>query len=486
MFKRIIIFLFLITSLYSKELSLNLDQTIALALKNNSLSKISKLNLELAKAQYNQALSANYPSLDAVFYASRDRKDTIFQQRGNFKISSEITKALALANTLSISDPALRAGQQAYINSLPTSSFSTSSISADIDTKAKGRDTARGQLELNYPIYTGGKISSIIEQARLNKELSKQSIIRDESSIVFDVKKYFYGYILTNELYDLVNSIYKNMKFSTELAKEFLENGSDLKINRTDYLNTKLTTSLIQSTMTKIELNKRILQGAIANLIGLKYNDILHINYNKQKILKQNSSLEKLIQQAYNLNPDINSINLALKIKDEQIKESKSNYYPMVNLFGNVSKTYNSYEYGYLNEDNENSWNIGLAVKVSLFNGFKTTNEVLEKKIDKKIVQEQKILLEEGLALQLKNEFLKSSIGYKQIKILKDAVNTAKENSEMNFKGFQYEMVEAKDLIQSQLVEVYVKADYLMYVHDYLLSLATIDKLIGSKVDANF
>ncbi|WP_072680386.1 TolC family protein [Arcobacter sp. LA11] len=490
--KRILFVIFILSStVFSRELVLTLDEAIDLALKNNALNRISKLNLEIANAQYQQALSSNYPSLDAVFYASRDKNDTIFQQRGVFTLSSDLTKTLALANTLNIPEDApgiltTRTATQAVISGTPSSSFPSGEISADIDTKAKGRDTARGQLELNYPIYTGGKLSAIIEQARLNKSIMKQSIVRDENSIVFDVKKYYYGYVLTSELSKLVNKIYDNMKFSTELAKEFLENGSDLKINKTDYLNAKLTTSLIQSTLAKIELNKKMLEGAISNLVGLKYSDNLKIVYDNQSILKQNKSLQELIKKSYDLNPDMNSINLALKIKKQQIKEADSNNYPMVNLFGNVSKTYNSYEYGYLNEDNENSWSIGVALKLSLFDGFKTKNKVIEKKIDKKIVEEQKVLLEEGLALQLKNEFIKSSIGYKQIEILKDAVKTASENSRMNFKGFQYEMIEAKELIQSQLIEVYVKADHLKYIHDYLVSLATIDKLVGTKIDEKF
>jgi len=114
-----------------------------------------------------------------------------------------------------------------------------------IDSKAIGRDTARGTLEMTYPVYTGGKIEAIINQAKLNKELAKVSIIRSENDVVFDVKKYYYGYILTNELYEIVNKIYKNMDLSTQLAKDFLENSTTLKINRTDYLNAKLTTSLI-------------------------------------------------------------------------------------------------------------------------------------------------------------------------------------------------------------------------------------------------
>ena len=490
--KKILCVIFLLcTTVFSRDVTLGLNEAIDLAIKNNALNRISKLNLEIANAQYQQALSANYPSFDAVFYASRDKNDSIFQQRGVFTLSSDLTKTLALANTLNIPEDApgvlaTRTASQAGISATPSSSFPSGEISADIDVKAKGRDTARGQLELNYPIYTGGKISAIIEQARLNKDVVKQSIVRDENSIIFDVKKYYYGYVLTSELSKLVNRIYDNMKFSTDLAKEFLENGSDLKINKTDYLNAKLTTSLIQSTLSKIELNKKMIEGAISNLVGLKYNDNLKIVYNNQSILKQNRSLQELIKKSYDLNPDINSINLALKIKKQQVKEADSNNYPMVNLFGNVSRTYNSYEYGYLNEDNENIWSIGVALKLSLFDGFRTKNKVLEKKIDRKIVEEHKILLEEGLALQLKNEFIKSSIGYKQIEILKDAVKTASENSRINFKGFQYEMVEAKELIQSQLIEVYVKADHLKYVHDYLVSLATIDKLVGTKIDEKF
>lgn len=479
----LVIFLTLALSLFSKEVTLDLDKAIKMALDNNALNKISKLNLQVAQAQYEQALSANYPSLDAIVYANRDDQDTVFQQRGTFHLAADDLRTLA---TVMTTDPTALAALTDP--TIPTSAlgFTDQDINANINTVARGRDTVRGELQLNYPLYTGGKVSAIIEQARLNKDLQKQSIIRDRAQVIYDVKKYFYGYILTNELHSLVDSIYENMKFSRDLTKDFLENGTDLKINKADYLNIKLLTSMIQSTLSKIELNREMLRGAIANSVGIKYDNVLKIEYDEQKILKQDKKLQELVQSAAALNPDMNSMNIALKIKDEQIKEANSGHHPMINLFGNVSHTYNSYEYGYLNEDNENRWNIGVAIKIPLFNGFKTENEIVEKRLDKKIVNEQRLMLEEGLALQLKNEFLKSSIGYKQIEILKEAVETAKENSKMNFKGYQYEMVEAEDLVSSQMMEVYVKSDYLKNVHDYLLSLATIDKLVGEKVNQEF
>lgn len=465
--KKILLMSFLIISqILAKEVKISLDEAISLALENNGLNKISKINLEIADAQYQQALSANFPSLDAVLYANRNNADTIVQQRGFFNLPAELTGVISALS--------------------PVGSTPTTTISADLDSIAAGRDTVKGSLEMNYALYTGGKIEAIINQAKLNKELVKVAIVRSESNVIFDVKKYYYGYVFTNELHKIVSNIYKNMKFSTDLAKEFLENSTTLKINRTDYLNAKLTTSLIQSTLSKLELNRELLKNAMGNLVGLNWDDKIEILYKENEILNQNLELQKIVEKAYELNPDISQIKLAVKIKDEQINEAQSEYYPQVGVFGSVNRTYNSYEYGYLNEDNQDTWNIGIAVKMSLFNGLRTKNSVLEKKLNKKVIDEQKLLLENAVALQLKNEFLTSALGYKQINILKEAVETAAENSQLNLKGFEYEMVEAKDMIQSQLTEAYIKADYLKNVHDYLVSLATIDKLVGQEIDENF
>lgn len=479
--KIFIIFVMFISSIYAKEITLNLQQAIDLALQNNGLNKISRFNLEIAKAQYEQALSANYPTIDTILYANRDDKDTIFEQRGVFSLSPKTTKLFALANTLSL-PTANQAAAQAAINAQPESSFSSGTLNADIDTVAKGRDTVRGQVEFNYPLYTGGKISSIIEQARLNKYVKKEAIVRSENNIVFDVKQYFYGYILTDELYKLLNSVYKNMKLGEELTKEFLNKGTDLKIKRTDYLNIRLLNSLLKSSITKLELNKKILESAIGSLVGLEYDDKINIIYDKSKILEQKNNIQKLVEEASNLNPDINSINLALKIKDEKIKEAESENYPMVNLFGNVSHTYNSYKYGYLSQDSKNRWSLGVVVKIPLFNGFKTKNKIIENKIDKKIVNEQKYLIENMIAVQLKNEFLKSSYEYKEIINLKESSEIAYESSKTNFDAYKYEMVQSSDLVQSLIMEIFVKTQYLKSVHDYLVSLATIDKLVGKEI----
>lgn len=310
--------IFVVSNVLAKDIKIDIEQAISMALENNHLNKISKINLEIAQAQYEQALSANYPSLNAVLYANRDDTDTIFQQRGVFNLPASLVGAISALT--------------------PPGTPATTTISADIDTIAKGRDTVRGSLELNYAIYSGGKIEAIINQAKLNKEIAKTSIVRSENEVTFDVKKYYYGYVLTNELYKLVSKIHKNMDFSTTLAKDFLEHSSNLKINKTDYLNIKLTTSLLQSTLTKLDLNKQMLKSAMANLIGLNWDDEIEIEYKEDEILNQNISLQKMIERAYISNPDMNKINLAVEIKKSKSANHKRQIIHKLDFLGISTK----------------------------------------------------------------------------------------------------------------------------------------------------
>lgn len=102
MMKKLLLFLTVTVSLFASENKITLNDAI-----------------KIAQVQYEQALSANYPSIDAILYANRAKEDGIFQQRGTFTLPSEFTKTLALADTLSISDPTTRAAAQDTISATP-------------------------------------------------------------------------------------------------------------------------------------------------------------------------------------------------------------------------------------------------------------------------------------------------------------------------------------------------------------------------------
>ncbi|WP_121627229.1 TolC family protein [Poseidonibacter antarcticus] len=480
---KVLLCLFIFSNIVFADIKkVTLSEAINIALENNRQSKISEVALEIANVQYKQALSANYPAINAMVVGQRVKEDLIFKQRGSFTLSSELTKTLSLANTLTISDPLLRSATQSELSLTPASAFPEGSISADIDSKALGRDTIKASLNILYPLFTGGKISSVIEQAKLNKLLAMNRMRRNDLNVIYDIKKYFYGYVLTNELYKLAKSTLDSMTYISFLTKEFYESGESLNVKKTDYLSIQVTVALIESIVSKIQANKFMVKSALANAMGLPWDSDIQAEYTNNELLPPKYPLSKLIQEAYKTNHDIRKMDIALKVSNQQIKERKSEHYPQIALMGEVSHTYNSYKYGYLSDDKENSWNIGFAADMPLFNGFKTTNMVNEKRLERKKLFLLQDMVKDVIALQIKNELNNALIGFKQIQTLKKAKKLARANKDLNVRAYQIDAVKSKEVIQSQYMESYVKADYLKYVHDYLLSLAKIDKLIGEEV----
>ena len=352
-------------------------------------------------------------------------------------------------------------------------------IPLDLDVPVTGRDTAIAKLELMYPLYTGGKISSIQEQTRLNKLLANEGIQRVKTEVVYDVKKYFYAYRLTNELYKLSNNVYRRMKNLERITKQFLEEGDSLKIKKTDYLNMQVTNALISSKVAELSIKKELAKSALVNVMGLKYDANVDFTYNNNKVEYTNVSLENIIKKAHESNTDIKKLNIILKIYDEKVDYEKASHYPDIAFLANVQTGYNSYEYSSLNKD---TWNVSLVANIPLFEGFKTSSKIQEQKLEKKVLLEKKELLKDGISLLLKHEFLKSSISYKQVQILAEAKKIAVANRDLNTRAYQVEAVTPKEVIEAQLTEAYVKMDYLKYVHDYMLSLAQIENIIGTNI----
>jgi len=478
--KFILAFLLIVNALYASVKEVTLSEAIKIALENNKQNKISKIGLEIADAQYKQAISANYPAINAMVVGQRVKEDVIYQQRGAINLPSDTAKSLALSQMLA--NGLDLATAQATINSYPSGTFDNQTLSIDTDTTALGRDTVKGSLNLLYPLFTGGKISSVIEQAKLNKLLAMNTIKRTDLDVAYDIKKYFYGYVLTNELYKISKATLDSMTYVENLTKQFYESGDSLNVKKTDYLSIQVTLALIESIVAKIDANRFLVKSALANAMGLPWDSEIEAKYTNNELLPPKYSLSKLVQSAYKSNSDIRKMDIALKISKEQIKEQQAGHYPTLALMGEVSHTYNSYEYGYLSDDKENSWNVGFAAEMPLFDGFRTTNMVAEKKLEKKKLHLLEDMIKDGVALQIKNELNTALIGFKQIQTLKKAKKLATNSRELHIRAYQIDAVTSQKVIESQYIESYVKADYLKYVHDYLMSLAKIDKLIGEEV----
>jgi outer membrane protein len=98
-------------------------------------------------------------------------------------------------------------------------------------------------------------------------------------------------------------------------------------------------------------------------------------------------------------------------------------------------------------------------------------------------LKEQQVLLREGLALQVKNIFIKMISARQQKESSEAAASAAEENRSLNERAYSAGLVDTKDVIEAQIMESLMKAQYQKARYDHLEARANLDFIVGREVN---
>ncbi|MES9834367.1 MAG: TolC family protein [Candidatus Thiodiazotropha sp. DIVDIV] len=424
----------------------DLDQAIAVALENNRLRTISQQSMQIAEEQYQQAKSTYWPSLS--LNASFQRRD----------------------ETATFEYPAQRFDLMPGM--LPPVDIPTQEI--DI----LGRDTTLYSLDMNYPLYTGGKRSSLIEQARLGVAIAAQEVRRTDLQVVQDVKRYFYAAHYTQQLEDLAEEISIAFEALRDITQAFYEGGSN-SVNKLDLLQSKLAYTLASATHAELASKHASALAALAFAMGLDWRAEIRLNNPDYAVAIPQDALENLVEQALDFNPQAQQLKLAVDVYEAKIEEAASDHYPMVGLMASVGGFDNDLDGGLDTDANRNSWTLGIGVTMKLFEGGRTQHRVSAARVGRDQKEQQRLLLNESLATQIKHLFLQTHAAKQQIEITQTAVETARENRDLSSRAYQTGAVKTEKVIEANLMDALVRANHYRAKHDQALHLAEITYLLG-------
>jgi outer membrane protein TolC len=440
--KKIVYIFLVLCSLNAKSYTLN--EALQIALKNNQKQKISNYDKEIAKKRYKEALSINYPSLDLSLIIDRRDEDYINEINGDYEIF----------------------GKNYNIN---------------LTSVVTGRDTQIARAQLKYIAYSGGKISAIQKEALLGLEYSNEKAKSTSNEIILNVKKYFASYVLSTKLKELAQESVDRLKVLVDLTRRFYE-GESLKVKKTDYLRVKMSLQNMKSYLEEFKTSQQLSKSALIFEMGLKKDDDIKIDINSIKLPKLEEDLEKYYEKMYVNNHLLKQVDIGLKVSKEKIKEAQSGYLPNIALYAKAQSMHNSYNGGIMNSQNNDSWNFGVALTYNLFNGGLTYFKTQEEKVKKLQLEAKKSYLKSGLEIKLKKEFLNLKKNIKKIEVAKKGVEISKENRDLNYKAYEVESVEAKDVIEAEFLYSLNKANLYKYQYDLYISKVNLDYIIGNLI----
>jgi outer membrane protein len=466
---------------------LSLNECIDIALTNNRLRKISKVSVDVAEAQYRQALSGYWPQLTLTATGTRMENNPLFVFPGQPLPLGDAAGpfAEAIANTqlakmgVSPSTPGYNT-MLAATTSQVMQGLQNTNI-AEQRVKLMDRDNLSTTLELIYPLYTGGRRSTATDMARAGVQIAKEASRRTDLQVITDVRRYYHGAILAKDTLDMGEDALEKFQVTLELTENLYKNGAG-KVKKTDYLRALLTAHSMRAAVESFKSNEILARSALGNALGLDWHTEVAPADSEIPVESYGEDFEKVVTDAQGLNPLLSQVRLAVGVAEARVREAKSGHLPLVVLFGQLNRIDNAYNAGMVPDENKRNWLIGARLELPLFKGFRTVNEEKEATARVQKIREESLLLSEGLALQVKDAFLQVGRSLAQVKATKSALEAAIQNEDLNTRAYREELVDTKDVIEAQMIQFFVHGQYLKALYDHVTSRNDLEFLVGKNL----
>lgn len=435
---------------------LTLSQCIEIALEQNHKHRISKLAVDTAEYQHKQALSSFWPQV--TFDAAYTRQDEDI----NFIFPSN-----TYSYSISLPGPMTVTGQ----TTVP-----------EQDITVMDRESVLSSLNVTYPLFTGGLRSNAVKAAESNVKAAVHALRRTELELVRDVQRMYYGAMLARRLADIGEKTLIRLETTTELTERLYKEGSG-SVTKLDYLRSRVVLESARSIIEGLKSNVALSKAALGNTMGLQWNTPLTLAETSIPFASINADIDKLVADTYRFNPDWKRLAAGLDAAQALVNKERSARWPKVALSGTLWRWDNDLDgEGLASDENVEGWSVGVGFQMPLFTGFMTTNKILESKARLKKMESRRILLKEGLALQVKHGVIRMGRSQKTREAALKAAGYAKEHRELAVRAYMKELIPTEEVIESQIVEALARARSEMAQYENAVARFDIDFIVGQEV----
>jgi outer membrane protein TolC len=470
---------------------LSLSDCLRIAMEKNHSRPASQFAVAMAEAQHRQALSAYWPQISAQGGVDQMSSSPNFvYPASGMEIPAQSIAIPGGTATVTIPANAFGPGFPPIAVQMPVS-FPGQTIATPAQAfpipaqniKLMNPTTESVAGDFKWLLFDGGMRKGYGEQALGAIGAAKAEVHRTDLELVESVTRIYYGAVLARQLHQLGQDTLDRMEATLTMTESLYKDGSGT-VNKTDYLDNKVMVETIRSLVAPLEANQASAEAALAYTIGLSWKSSVTPTDETVPFQPYAGKLDELVSTAYEFNPDWAGIEAGLKAVEGERATAASGYFPKAGLKGELHKRWNSYDGGLSTSNNKDGWSVVLGVEIPVFDGFLTRERVAEARARINQLKEKKLLLSEGLGLEIRSMFLELGASEKVVNATEDAEAAAKDDTELTLRGYQTGLVATEKVIRAQLQEALVTAAHDKAMYDHAALQARIDLVVGKSVQA--
>lgn len=364
--------------------------------------------------------------------------------------------------------------KEAESGKAPTLSLQHTSQRSDPNQFSSGAgNTHSNSVSLSLPLYTGGKLESAIDQAKLGSdsavlgvEKAKQQIRLDATSAYYNVLQAANMVKLNQESVDRLNAHLKNVQAQYQVGT----------VAKTDVLRSEVEVANAEQNLIKAQNAYDLAIASLNNVVGMPLDTQISVK-EQLKYQQLSLTLEAAIKQAMDNRPDLAQAGLSVEVAKRGINSAKSGYRPTVAL---------SASEGWSDKDfpgsENNEWAVGVKATWNILDSGLTNSKVKQSKANLAKAMQQAQQTKDAVQLEVRQAYLNLKEAEKRIATSQVTVNKAEEDYKIAQVRYSSGVGTNLDVIDSQVALTQANTNYVQALYDYNTSRAQLEKAIGAKV----
>jgi outer membrane protein TolC len=444
----------------AQPMQLTLDKAIDTALENNRDTKVAQMEVNKARAAVDEAFGYALPSVDLSANFMHYIKKPVFFFPDFEAMLGNATYQILFEEGVLPQDPSkfrpVEMTEQSFV------------LANQYEAKAEV-----SQVLFSSAVFRG------IGASKIYADLSNEQLKSKINSTVAEVKKAFYGVILTKELYEITKASFENAQENLANVKAMHKQGL---VSEFDALQAEVQVENIRPMLEQMENTHKTTKDGLKILLGIEQSREIEIEgeleYDPAAVENREAAMNRAMENNY----DVRSLEIKSQVDEAFIELDRAEWWPNIAAFGSYSLAGQADD---LEFKNYNQAMVGLNFSINIFKGGRTSNKVQQSTIAWKQTQQQLDQLKDFIQSRVRAQLLEISRVEKNLAAQKRNVNLAERAYEIARTRYREGTATQLEVQNADVALRKARTNYLQSVYDYKSAKIELDKLLG-KVDKKY
>lgn len=471
--------------------TLTLDSCRAMALRNNKTLSASRLQLDMARYNKKAAKTKYLPHISAlggyeltsreISLLSKDQKSALANAGTNTTgaLHNDIAGALTNLAQQGILTPEQASNLGGMFGQVGSKIGEAVNHVGQNIVDAFRTDTRQMyalSVMLTQPVYMGGAIIAANRMAAIGEEMAQNNIEASTQNTLHSIDQAYWTVVSVHHKKQLAESYLAVVKKLDDDVSKMIREGV---ATRADGLKVDVKVNEAEMSLTQAENGLALAKMLLCQLCGMDVDsDITLADENADNIVEQADDAQADRAVAMENRPELKLLQNSADMSRQATKLVRAAYLPQVLLTGGYVAT-NPNVFNGFERKLSGMWNVGVMVRVPLWNWMEGTYKVRASRIATTIVELERDDIRDKIDLQVSQSQFKVKEANRRLAMAIKNVENAEENLRCANLGFKEGVIPTTDVMAAQTAWVQAQSQKIDAEVDVKMSQVNLKKALG-------